>query len=147
VNITSMGGRIHTPLGGWYHATKFALEAISDCLRLELAPFGINVVVIEPGSIQTEWGSIAGTKLREVSGHGPYAKLANAVATSLANSSEPGARLTSKPMLIADTVTKAATARRPRTRYAVGAGARPLIFLRGILPDRTFDRVITRAVS
>ncbi|GHO51364.1 hypothetical protein KSX_95270 [Ktedonospora formicarum] len=71
VNITSMGGKIYTPFGSWYHATKFALEAISDCLRIELAPFGINVVVIEPGSIQTEWGGIAAEKVRAVSGTGP----------------------------------------------------------------------------
>ena len=56
VNITSMGGKIHTPLGTWYHATKFALEAISDCLRLELKPFGIDVIVIEPGGIRSDWG-------------------------------------------------------------------------------------------
>src|SRR6516164_3306739 len=55
VNITSMGGKIYTPLGAWYHATKHALEALSDCLRMELKPFGINVVVIEPGGIRTEW--------------------------------------------------------------------------------------------
>jgi NAD(P)-dependent dehydrogenase (short-subunit alcohol dehydrogenase family) len=57
INITSMGGKIHTPLGAWYHGTKFALEAISDCLRLELRPFGIDVVIIEPGGIKTEWGA------------------------------------------------------------------------------------------
>lgn len=55
INITSMGGKIHTPLGAWYHGTKFALEAISDCLRMEVKPFGIDVVVIEPGGIKTEW--------------------------------------------------------------------------------------------
>ena len=54
VNITSMGGKIYTPFGSWYHGTKFALEAVSDCLRLEVRPFGINVVVIEPGAIRTE---------------------------------------------------------------------------------------------
>ncbi len=59
INITSMGGKLHTPLGAWYHGTKFALEAISDCLRLELQPFGIHVVVIEPGGIKTEWADIA----------------------------------------------------------------------------------------
>ena len=62
VNISSMGGKIHTPLGGWYHGTKFAVEALSDCLRLEVKPFGIDVVVIEPGGIRTEWGEIAAEK-------------------------------------------------------------------------------------
>jgi NAD(P)-dependent dehydrogenase (short-subunit alcohol dehydrogenase family) len=147
VNITSMGGRIHTPLGGWYHATKFALEALSDCLRVEVGPFGIDVVVIEPGSIRTEWGKIAADKLRDVSGSGPYAALAGKIALSLEATSGPNARMVSPPSRIADTVVRAATARRPRTRYAVGAGAKPLIFLRGALPDRAFDRLITKAMG
>jgi short-subunit dehydrogenase len=68
-----MGGKIHTPLGAWYHGTKFALEAISDCLRIELQPFGIDVVVIEPGGIKTEWAGIAAQQLLKTSGHGAYA--------------------------------------------------------------------------
>ncbi|MEV0795111.1 oxidoreductase [Kribbella sp. NPDC050459] len=145
VNITSMGGKIHTPLGAWYHATKFALEAISDCLRLELKPFGIDVVVIEPGGIKTEWAGIAAGKLRAVSSTGPYAPQGNAVADSL--SSESNQRRASAPELIARTISKAVQARRPKTRYAVGFGARPLIFLREVLPDRTFDAVVRRAIG
>jgi NAD(P)-dependent dehydrogenase (short-subunit alcohol dehydrogenase family) len=87
VNITSMGGKIHTPLGAWYHATKFALEAISDCLRLELKPFGIDVIVIEPGGIRSEWADIAADKVRAVSSDGPYAPQGNAVANSLSSES------------------------------------------------------------
>ncbi|MET9273984.1 oxidoreductase [Kribbella sp. NPDC003557] len=145
VNITSMGGRIHTPLGAWYHATKFALEAISDCLRLELKPFGIDVVVIEPGGIRTEWAGIAAGKLRAVSSTGPYAAQGNAVADSL--SSESNQRRSSAPELIARTIAKAVRAPKPRTRYAVGFGAKPLIFLREVLPDRTFDAVVRRAIG
>src|SRR5215469_913275 len=59
VNITSIGGKIWEPLGAWYHATKFAVEGLSDCLRVEVAPFGIDVIVIEPGAIRTEWAGIA----------------------------------------------------------------------------------------
>lgn len=143
INITSMGGKIHSPLGAWYHGTKFALEAISDCLRLETKPFGIDVVVIEPGGIRTEWGGIAAEKVRESSGTGPYAPQASAVATSL--SSETNARRSSDPSVVADAVGKAATARRPRTRYAVGFGARPIILMRRVLPDRAFDSFIARA--
>ncbi|TCB98388.1 oxidoreductase [Micromonospora zingiberis] len=143
VNITSMGGKIHTPLGGWYHGTKFALEALSDCLRLETKQFGINVVVIEPGGIQTEWGGIAAEHLKDTSGGGAYAPQAKAVATSL--SSEANARRSSPPAVIADAIGKAVTAKRPRTRYAVGFGARPLIAARGILSDRAFDTLIARA--
>lgn len=145
VNITSMGGKIYTPLGGWYHGTKFALEALSDCLRLEAEPFGINVVVIEPGGIATEWGSIAADKLEKSSADGAYAKQATAVASSLR--SEANAKRSSPASVIADAIGKAVTARRPKTRYATGFGAKPLITLRRILPDRAFDTVISRAVG
>jgi short-subunit dehydrogenase len=144
VNITSMGGKIYTPLGAWYHATKHALEALSDCLRMELEPFGIDVVVIEPGGIRTEWPAIAADKVRTVSGSGPYASQANAVAASLV--SESTQRRSSPPELIAKTIGSAVTAGRPKTRYAVGYGAKPMIFLHDVLPDRWFDRFIRRAV-
>lgn len=144
INITSMGGKIYTPLGGWYHATKFALEALSDCLRLEVKPFGIDVVVIEPGGIRTEWPGIAAGKLRQASGGGPYASQADAVAASL--SSEATARRSSRPR------SSPAPSPRPsphdaKTRYAAGYGARPIIFLHDVLPDRAFDAFIRRATG
>jgi len=145
VIISSMGGKIHTPLGGWYHGTKFAVEALSDCLRLEVKPFGIDVVVIEPGGIRTEWGQIAADALMKASGSGAYAAQAKAMARSLgadANSSR-----NSPPTVIADAIGKAVTAGRPKTRYAVGFAARPLIGLRRVLPDRAFDAVIARATA
>ncbi|WP_375386820.1 oxidoreductase [uncultured Amnibacterium sp.] len=145
VNISSMGGRITTPFGAWYHGTKFALEAVSDCLRLETAPFGIDVVVVEPGGIRTEWSGIAAEHLRATSGRGAYAERANAVATSF--DSETMARRSSPPELIAATIARAVTARRPRTRYAVGFGAKPLIALRRLLPDRAWDALILRATA
>lgn len=143
VNITSMGGKIYTPLGGWYHGTKYALEALSDCLRLEVAPFGIDVVVIEPGGIATEWGGIAADNLEKTSANGPYKRQAEAVAKSLR--SEGNANRNSPPSVIADAIGKAVTARRPKTRYAVGFGAKPLITAGKILSDRQFDALITRA--
>ncbi|MER5453067.1 oxidoreductase [Streptomyces sp. NPDC002766] len=143
VNITSVGGKIHAPLGSWYHGTKFALEAVSDCLRLETKPFGVNVVVVEPGAIRTEWGSIAADHLRHTSLDGAYAAQAQAVAHSL--SSESTAKRSSPPDVIAKAVGKAVTARKPKTRYAVGFGAKPLIVLRRWLPDRAFDAFIRRA--
>jgi NAD(P)-dependent dehydrogenase (short-subunit alcohol dehydrogenase family) len=145
VNVTSMGGKITTPLGAWYHATKFALEAISDCLRMEVAPFGIDVVVVEPGGIRTEWSGIAAEKVRAVSSSGPYAPQGNAVANSL--TSESTRRRSSPPQLIAKTITRAVTSRRPKTRYAVGYGAKPMIFMHSVLPDRTFDAFIRRATG
>ena len=74
VNITSMGGKIYRPLGGWYHVTKSALDALGDCLRLEVRPFGIDVIVIEPGGIATERGSSAEDFVEHTSGHGPCAR-------------------------------------------------------------------------
>jgi NAD(P)-dependent dehydrogenase (short-subunit alcohol dehydrogenase family) len=145
VNITSMGGKIYTPLGSWYHATKHALEALSDCLRMELKPFGIDVVVVEPGGVRTEWPAIAAENVRAVSGSGPYAAQGKAVADSLVSDST--ARRSSPPELIAKTIGKAVTADRPKTRYAVGYGAKPMIFLHDVLPDRAFDAVIRRAVG
>ncbi|MFD6390891.1 oxidoreductase [Nocardia sp. NPDC060259] len=146
VNITSMGGKIYTPLGGWYHGTKFALEGLSDCLRLEAKPFGVDVVVIEPGGIRTEWGGIAADHLRKVSGDGAYSAQAEAVAASLGPEATI-ARLSSPPEVIADAIGKAVTARRPKTRYQVGFGSRPLIFLKWLLPDRAFDALVKRATG
>ncbi len=145
VNITSMGGKIHTPMGGWYHGTKFALEALSDCLRMEVAPFGIDVVVIEPGGIETEWGGIAASGLEETSGGGAYREPAAAMANSLR--SEAASSRNSPPSVVAQAIGKAVTGRKPRTRYAIGFGAKPLIALKAALPDRAYDAVIGRAVG
>ncbi len=141
INITSMGGKIYTPFGAWYHATKFAFESFSDCLRLETKPFGINVVIIEPGAIRTEFNGIAADHLIETSGKGAYADKAAKVAKA---ARAENTATTSPPELVARTVVKAATARRPKTRYAVGFGAKPLIFTRSILPDRAYDAMILR---
>jgi NAD(P)-dependent dehydrogenase (short-subunit alcohol dehydrogenase family) len=145
INISSMGGKIYTPLGAWYHGTKFALEAISDCLRMEVKHYGIDVVIVEPGGIRTEWAGIAADKLREVSGDGPYAAQATAMAESLVGRSSR--KRQSPPQVIADTIAKALRARRPKTRYAVGHGAKPLIFMHGVLPDRAFDTLMQRATG
>lgn len=142
VNITSMGGKIYTPFGAWYHATKFAFEAFSDCLRVETKDFGIDVVIVEPGAIRTEWGSIAADHLAETSGTGAYAKQATAVASVFR--SEATAKRSSSPDVIGRTIARAVTARRPKTRYAVGAGAKPLILMHRWLPTRAFDAVVRR---
>jgi len=142
VNISSMGGKVYTPFGAWYHATKHALEGFSDCLRLETAAYGIDVIIIEPGGIATPWGVIASENLKKTSGTGAYAEAANKVADSTARMYQSN-RL-SKPSLIAKTIRKAVTARKPRTRYAVGMGAKPSIFMRKILSDRAFDAIIRR---
>jgi NAD(P)-dependent dehydrogenase (short-subunit alcohol dehydrogenase family) len=140
VNISSMGGKIYEPLGAWYHATKFAVEGFSDSLRLELAPHGIHVIVIQPGGIKTEWGGIAVEKLLAASGGGPYAVQAREHAKVLAGSEGDGAG--SPPEVIARLVSRALRDRRPRTRYSAGAGAKELLFLRKWTSDRGFDFVL-----
>lgn len=106
-----------------------------------IAPFGIHVVVIEPGAIRTEWSGIASDNLLATSGQGAYAGQAAAIAGVL-SAADNRPRLSSPPEVIADAVARAVRARRPRTRYAVGMGAKPLIFARRVLPDRSFDRVM-----
>ncbi|SDF16466.1 Short-chain dehydrogenase [Fontibacillus panacisegetis] len=140
VNVTSMGGKVWTRFGGWYHATKFAVEGLSDCLRLELEPFGIDVIVVEPGGIKTEWGFIAAENLKQVSAKGPYAEVASKVADNMIKN-YTGNQL-SKPALIARTIAKAVTVKRPKTRYLVGYMAKPMVFMKNIFGDRTHDRII-----
>jgi NAD(P)-dependent dehydrogenase (short-subunit alcohol dehydrogenase family) len=144
VNVTSVGGRIYEPLGGWYHASKFAVEGLSDCLRMELAPFGIDVVVVEPSSTRTGWGTVALTALRETSGSGPYREQAEALAASH-ESAAANPRITSTPEAVAEVVIQAVRARRPLTRYAAGTGAKPLLLARRLLPDRAFDVLMAKA--
>jgi len=141
INISSIGGRFTTLLGGWYHASKHAVEALSDALRMEAAPFGIDVVVIEPGLIRTEWSGIAANHLEETAEGSAYASQIKAVANSMR--SESTNKRQSPPSVIADTVKKIVTAHKPRTRYVVGFAAKPLVTLRRILPDRAFDRLIS----
>jgi NAD(P)-dependent dehydrogenase (short-subunit alcohol dehydrogenase family) len=138
VNISSMGGKFGEPLGSWYHATKYAVEGLSDSIRPELAPFGIHVVIIEPGAIATEWGGIAAENLMATSGSGPYAERA-ALTTKVLGAAEGSA---SSPEVVADAIAKAVTARRPRTRYAIGAGAKPAMLMARFASDRMKDRLI-----
>ncbi|NKC05054.1 oxidoreductase [Ochrobactrum haematophilum] len=140
VNITSMGGKIYTVLGAWYHATKHALEGWSDSLRLEVEPFGIRVVIIEPGLIETGFGDAGQQGIAERSKNGPYEKIANGVVKSMQASY--GQNRGTSPDVIADTISKAIASSRPKTRYAVGAYAKPMIWIRKWLGDRIFDRMI-----
>ncbi|WP_284751971.1 oxidoreductase [Arthrobacter sp. efr-133-R2A-120] len=143
INVSSIGGKMYEPLGAWYHATKFAVEGLSDSLRLELKPHGIDVAIIEPAGTDTEWGTIAGESLLTVSGHGPYREQAGIVAAALASTS--GTALSTHPRTVAGAIVHAATSRRPRTRYPVGRGAWTILALRRVLPDRAFDTVFWNA--
>ena len=143
LNISSMAGRITMPLGAWYHATKYALEAFSDALRMEVEEFGIDVVIIEPGGIKTPWGLIAADYLEESSRNGVYAEQAQRVAANMRKLYSPSSSL-SEPKVISRTILRALEARCPKTRYLVGFGAKPSVFLHTVLPDRPFDKVARR---
>lgn len=137
INNSSMGGRIFTPMGAWYHASKHALEGYSDCLRLEVAPFGIDVVVIQPGSIESEWTGIMLENLQKTSGTSAYQDMTR----SFVSMTKKMTGASSSPVVIAQTVKKAMEAQKPKTRYAAGKYAKAYMFLRKVVPDRMFDSI------
>ena len=143
LNMSSMGGRLAFPLGAPYHASKYALEAVSDVLRLEVAPFGVDVVVIEPGIVDTGYADTASAGLHEAA-EGPYGDLARSFLAVMASSY--GGRSSVTPERVATVVARAALARSPRTRYVVSANARLLIAARAWLPDRSWDAVLRRTI-
>jgi len=143
VNISSMGGKIWEPLGGWYHAAKFAVEGLSDCLRAEVAEFGIKVVVVEPGSITSEWATISADNLEAISTDTPYRNQAKLIAQGLRRSDT--SFLASEPDVVAEAIGKAVQRAKPRTRYPVGGGALIFLFAQRVLTDRGFDRFIRLA--
>ncbi len=145
INVTSVGGKVYAPLGAWYHGTKHALEGWSDCLRVETQDFGIKVSVIEPGAIQTEFSDVMNQPMLERSSNGPYEHLAKAI-VKVGESTYDGSSST-KPELIADLIAKVVESRDPKTRYAAGKLAKPMLFFRKWFSDRMFDRMILRMVN
>lgn len=140
INISSIGGEAGEPHGSWYHATKFAVEGLSDSIRMELKQFGIDVVVIQPGAIKTEWNTIAREHLIKVSGHTAYGKLVHKHAKFLKSADE--GKMASEPIVIAKAIEKAIEAKHPKTRYAVGGGAKFAKFMRRILSDKAHDKMM-----
>ncbi len=145
INISSMGGKMYTPLGAWYHASKHALEGWSDCLRLELAQFGIDVVIIEPGAILTKFGDVMTEPMVQRSSDGAYANMTQRMAQATRNSYAVGNA--SPPSIIADVVSAAIQARKPKTRYTAGKFAKSMIWIRTSLGDRIFDRIVMGMVK
>jgi NAD(P)-dependent dehydrogenase (short-subunit alcohol dehydrogenase family) len=141
VNVSSMGGKLTFPGGGIYHATKHAVEAISDAMRFEVRGFGIDIVVIEPGLIKT---AFAETSVESVpQDDGPYGEFNTAVAAVTAGAYDgPLGKLGGGPDAVAKTIERALTASRPRPRYKVTASARILMAQRRLLPDRAWDAVV-----
>jgi len=141
INTSSMGGKVYTPLGAWYHATKHALEGWSDCLRLEVAPFGINVVVLEPGAIHTEFGNPMVDSLKKNANGSSYQDLTTALVGAAEKSFlKPGH--VSTPKVIATTITKIVNSKKPKTRYLVGKYAKPMVFIRKYFGDRIYDKIV-----
>jgi NAD(P)-dependent dehydrogenase (short-subunit alcohol dehydrogenase family) len=144
VNVSSMGGRLTFPGGGWYHASKHAVEALSDALRFEVEGFGIDVVVIQPGLIRTGFADAAVGSIA-VAPDDPYARFNQAVGATTAGAYDGLARvLGGGPDAVAKTIERALAARRPRARYRVTASARLILAVRRLLPDRAWDAFVGR---
>ncbi|WP_027940597.1 oxidoreductase [Amycolatopsis taiwanensis] len=139
VNVSSIAGEIALPLGAWYYASKHALEAYSDTLRQELSPFGINVVLIQPGIIKTEFEHGTSDELREVSGKGAYHNVAEAMAKQAESQGDKG----SSAVVVARAIRKAVESSSPKPRYAVGYLAKTILWMNRLLPDRIYDKVMT----
>ncbi len=144
INTSSMGGKMYTPLGAWYHASKHALEGWSDCLRLELAPHNINVVVLEPGIIVTEFGDVMLQNISKFSAKGAYSTLTSKLVIATRKIYEKGKG--SNAMVIAKTVEKIVNTSKPKTRYRVGFLAKPMVWIRIFLGDRIFDKIVMSQV-
>ncbi|HEX9624297.1 MAG TPA: oxidoreductase [Streptosporangiaceae bacterium] len=143
INISSMGGRVTFPAGGWYHASKYAVEALSDALRVEVASFGIRVVLVEPGLIRTEFGSVASSGLTGAGSEGPYAGIRSA-ADSVTEQNYRS-RLAVGPDAVAKVVQRAIEVPHPQARYLVTPAAKVLVHTRRLAGDRVWDAVVRRS--
>jgi NAD(P)-dependent dehydrogenase (short-subunit alcohol dehydrogenase family) len=143
VNVSSMGGKLTFPGAGYYHASKHAVEAISDALRFEVEGFGIGVSVVEPGLIRTGFADVAVGSMGG-SEDGPYAGFDEAVARATTENYERGpfARLGGSPETVAEAVERAISAQNPRSRYPVTLSAHLFLWMRRLLPDRAWDAVL-----
>jgi NAD(P)-dependent dehydrogenase (short-subunit alcohol dehydrogenase family) len=140
VNLGSMGGRLTFPGGGAYHATKYAVEAISDALRFEVRGFGVDVILVEPGLITTEFGRTAAASVGQTPESGPYTKFNRHVAKlTEAAYRGPLRFLGGGPESVADTIAGALKADRPKARYAVTPSAHLMINQRRFTPDQLWD--------
>jgi NAD(P)-dependent dehydrogenase (short-subunit alcohol dehydrogenase family) len=146
VNLSSMGGKLTFPGGGYYHATKHAVEAISDALRFEVRGFGVDVVVIEPGLIRTGFSAAATSQMNipPVGPDDPYGAFHAHVAKATVESYERGplAKLAGEALDVAKAITKAITVDKPRARDTVSGSARLLLGQRTLLSDSAWDRFL-----
>lgn len=140
VNVSSLVGKVSTPVLGWYGASKHAVEGMSDALRLEVKPFGIDVVLVEPGSFRTTFQDVAMSPLVQTGDLTAYDRLVQRYRERARARYEraPG------PEAVANTIADAVDSPRPRPRYIVGRDAKVLIRVKGLVGDRIFDRLIDR---
>ena len=139
INISSVLGETYGPLAGWYLSTKHALEGWSDALRVELKKFDIDVVIVQPGAINTNFSNVTKTYMDKYRTNSAYQHLYGEPITDTGNDVLSNQ---SDPIVIAKVINKAIDARNPKTRYAAGSYSRIGIFLRKIMTDKMFDRFI-----
>ena len=137
INTASVAGRSVFYYGGWYHVSKYAVESLSDAMRMELKPFGIDVVIIEPGAIKTNWGIIAADHLIESSKGTAYEQTGTMMANNLRNMYL--SNTISDPAVVRKAIVRAVNARRPCTRYRIGRMANAIVFFHWLLPTRWWD--------
>lgn len=147
VNIGSVAGKGCLYFGGWYHVSKYAVEAFSDCLRMEMKPFGIDVVLIEPGATRTEWGQIAARHLEASSKGTAYEEPALRQAFVLKKGFSPDVKFLSAPSVVTRAIVKGVCSRHPRTRYRVSTGSDSMVFWHAVLPDRWWDGIVRQLAS
>lgn len=140
INTSSVAGKSVFYYGGWYHVSKYAVEALSDALRMELKPFGIDVVIIEPGAIKTNWGLIAADHLTETSKNTAYEESGTMMANNLRNMYLSNA--ISDPSVVRKAICRAVNASHPCTRYRIGRMSHAIVFFHWLLPARCWDAIL-----
>ena len=142
INTSSVAGKAVIPFGGWYNVSKYSVEALSDALRIEVKPFGIKVVLIEPGGIKTDWGIIAADNLEASSQGTAYQESGLKMARLLKYGYT--SKWLSTPMRVAKAIARAVNSKRPRIRYRLGAGSGLIVILHALLPARWWDGLTSR---
>ncbi len=142
INTSSVAGKAVLYFGGWYHVTKYSVEALSDALRMEMKPFGIDVVMIEPGGIRTAWGHIAADHLAESSKGTPYEAAALNEAATFHKMYD--SKLMSSPKVVARAMSKAVNRKHPKARYRIGAFSGTIVFLHWLLPSKWWDALMRK---
>ena len=145
INMSSMGGKVYTPFGAWYHATKYALEGWSDCLRIELKSFGIDVILIEPGVIKTEFQDVMMDSTVERSIGTPYEKKLKALEKATQEMYARG--IGSPPSAITKLIVKAINSHNPKRRYVGGLFAKPMLFIKKWFGDKMYEKAIMSQIK